>query len=58
MKNSPPFDKWDRERCVKLLKIIPQWQKRLGEMEIYQGWKEQIGLIAEDLLSPSLNQNK
>lgn len=45
MKNIPPSDKWDRARCSKLLELIPKWKGRIKEMEVYQGWKEQIPLI-------------
>jgi len=49
MKNTPPYDKWDRERCVKLLKLFPKWQKRLDEMEVYKDWKEQLLFIKLEL---------
>jgi len=50
IKNTPPYDKWDRERCIKLLKVMPrEWTTRLVEMEIYQGWKEQITLILDEM---------
>lgn len=48
----PPFDKWDRLRCIKLLKLFPEWYERLGEMTDYQGWDTQIDLIKEEF-----NQN-
>ncbi|MCK9371020.1 hypothetical protein M0R04_14005 [Candidatus Dojkabacteria bacterium] len=50
MKNTPPSDKWDRGRCVRLLKIMPEWIDRLDEMNVYKGWKEQIILLKQDLL--------
>ena len=28
-----PCDKWDRARCIKLLKVMPEWVERLDEME-------------------------
>lgn len=51
MKNSPPYDFDDRSRCVKLLKIIPEWVERLDEMKVYKGWEEQIPLIKKELLA-------
>ena len=52
-----PSDKWDRGRCVRLLKIMPQWIDRLDEISNLQGWNEQIPLIKDDLLA-SLDEEK
>lgn len=58
MKNTPPYDKWDRERCIKLLKLFPQWIKRLDEMNVYNGWEEQVELIKQDLLTKENKDNE
>lgn len=47
-KNSYPHDVWDRGRCVRLLKIFPQWHKRLDEMSVYTGWADQVELIKKE----------
>lgn len=40
-----PSDADDRGRCIRLLKLMPEWKERLYEMEKYPGWSEQISLI-------------
>lgn len=56
-----PSDKWDRSRCVELLKACPDWLERLSEIEALKlagkrsvngsgfktvyPWNEQIPLI-------------
>lgn len=58
----PPFDKSDRARCIKLLRLIPEWLPRLPELaEANPGgmggepsevnnanWSEQIKLILQE----------
>ena len=44
-----PCDEWDRGRCVRLLKLFPEWIERLDEMKKYREWTEQIPLIREAL---------
>ena len=36
--NIPPSDKWDRGRCIRLLKLIPEWIPRLKEMAEYEAY--------------------
>lgn len=43
-----PCDASDRMRCIKLLKIIPEFMERIDEMRIYKGWDEQIELIKKE----------
>lgn len=64
-----PFDKWDRKRCVVLLKAVPEWQSRLSEIEeakikgfrngieVYP-WNEQIPLIRTALTLPEQEDSK
>lgn len=35
--SSPPSDSADRGRCIRLLKLIPEWQERLEEMADLKG---------------------
>jgi len=53
-----PSDKWDRARCVRLLRLMPEWIDRLAEMKQYSGWQDQVGLIAEELLSTPSTTDK
>jgi len=46
---SAPYDNEDRERCVILLRAMPEWVERLNEMTRYAGWEEQIPLILSTL---------
>ena len=47
---SSPSDKWDRGRCIRLLKLMPEWISRLDEMKtMNDSWPEQIELIKEEL---------
>src|SRR4051812_16275735 len=34
---SPPSDRADRGRCIRLLQLIPEWQARLDELATYGG---------------------
>lgn len=44
--NCYPRDHWDRERCLILLKIMPEWQSRIDEMAaLNKGWAEQVELM-------------
>ena len=39
-------DFWDRERCVILLEIVPEWWKRIDEMaKLNDGWKREVVLL-------------
>ena len=58
----PPFDKSDRGRCIRLLKLIPEWLPRLPELAAANpggmggepdevnnaNWSEQIKLILQE----------
>lgn len=46
---TPPSDQWDRARCIKLLKLIPEWIGRLEEMKQYAGWLSPVELIKEEM---------
>jgi hypothetical protein len=43
-----PSDDADRGRCVRLLKIFPEWIPRLDELK-GSGWEEQIPLLKKEL---------
>lgn len=44
-----PSDRGDRERCIRLLKIMPNWFDRLEGMKMLGGdWIEQIDLIIKE----------
>ena len=46
----PPSDKGDRARCIKLLKLVPEFYRRINEMrEINKEWDEQITLIQKEI---------
>jgi len=46
----PPSDKEDRVRCIKLLRIEPEFFARLSEMRtLSKEWNEQIDLILEEI---------
>lgn len=58
----PPFDKYDRGRCIRLLQLMPEWVPRLHEIaEANPGgfggepnevndanWSQQVKLIIEE----------
>ena len=47
---SPPYDKSDRGRCIRLLKIEPEFIVRLDEMrKISKEWDKQVDLIFKEL---------
>lgn len=61
--NMPPGDRSDRNRCIDLLKSVPEWIPRLDEMKRYDeyrlingkpasedswSWTQQIPLIIEE----------
>ena len=48
-----PLDKWDRKRCIELLKVIPEWIPRLDEMKLVdKEWEKQVEIIKREI-----NQN-
>ncbi|MES2224978.1 MAG: hypothetical protein V4478_03250 [Patescibacteria group bacterium] len=44
-----PSDQGDRGRCIRLLKMVPQWFDRLNEMSMYPDWREQVMLIQGEM---------
>lgn len=41
---SPPLDPDDFGRCHRLLRLIPEWRARIGEMKAAPGWKRMVGV--------------
>lgn len=35
-RNSPPYDAYDRGRCIRLLELVPEWIPRLPELAKFQ----------------------
>lgn len=42
---SPPSDKSDRGRCIRLLELIPEWIPRLDEMRQYDVPEREQGIV-------------
>ena len=47
---TPPSDRWDRQRCKKLLRLMPQWIDRLDEMKFYDGWDGPVEILKTELI--------
>ncbi len=47
--HSHPHDADDRMRCVKLLELIPEWQRYLDGIP-FEEWEEHRGLIKQELI--------
>lgn len=43
----PPSDASDRGRCIRLLKLIPEWIERLPEMAKYDRPKADSGVVID-----------
>ena len=43
-----PYDSSDRFRCIKLLRLMPEWLDRLDEMKKYTGWSDQVELVRKE----------
>ncbi len=41
-----PSDQWDRERCIRLLNIIPEWWDRIEEVR--ESWGEHVDLLIQE----------
>ena len=44
-----PSDASDRGRCIRLLRLMPEWIERLDEMNQYLYWPEEIILMKIEL---------
>lgn len=48
---SPPYDRYDRGRCIRLLQLIPEWIPRLNELTKYDDGMVEINGEAPKLKS-------